>query len=527
MSDRPFVTAAIGEAADAALRHLADTMPQMVWITRPDGYHVYYNQQWWEYTGLSYEEAKGEGWNLLLHPDDRERSIACWQEAVRTMQPYEIEYRFRRASDGEYRWFLGRALPQRDENGVVVRWFGTCTDIHDQKLAEQALRLAKEETERASAAKDAFLATLSHELRTPLSSIVGWVYMLQKDLIQSEKERRDALDRIEESARLQAQLIEDMLDVSRIINGKMRLDNRPVDIGALVEASAHDVLPYAAQHEVSVSCDVAEVEGTAIDGDPSRLQQVFSNLLTNAIKFTPAGGSVQVRAEKSESVVTISFTDTGIGMDASFLPHVFERFRQAESDDKRAHGGLGLGLAIVSHLVERHGGHVRAESDGVGRGSRFTVTLPIAHAPAPIAVPGPGPNTRGLRIDDVSVLVVEDDRRTRQIVTSLLRAHGARVHEVASAEDGWSWLEDNDIDVLVSDVAMPRVNGYQLVERLRASDDPRRNRLPSVALTAFASVDDRSRALAAGFDSHLAKPVEAERLIETVRSLAASSPRSP
>jgi PAS domain S-box-containing protein len=511
---------------DESFRALADAMPQIVWITRPDGYHEYYNKHWWDYTGLTYEEARGEGWNLLLHPEDRPRAIETWGRCLASGEAYEIEYRFRRATDGAYRWFLGRALPQRDEGGAILKWFGTCTDIHDQKMAEQALRQAKEESEKVNRAKDQFLAMVSHELRTPLNAILGWTQLLQMDVL-SDEERREAVLTIENNAKLQAQLVEDILDVSRIINHKLRLDRRPVGPHGVIRAAIDGVRSAAQAKRIRIVYEPRAIDALVL-ADAGRLQQVVSNLLTNAIKFSHEGGEVRVELDQVQSAARVTVSDDGIGIAPAFLPQVFERFQQADAEDRHRHGGLGLGLAIVRHLVEQHGGTVRADSEGLGKGATFTVLLPVAavrtEAVSEPAADRPVPaGALSQVLKGVRVLVVDDEASARELVTLALTKHGADVEAVASVAEGLEKLPVVRPDVLVSDIAMPEVDGYQFITRVRELAEDQGGRVPAVALTAYASNDDRTRALAAGFDVHIAKPVETVELVAKVARLSAGA----
>jgi PAS domain S-box-containing protein len=363
-------------------RTLADTMPQMVWITRADGYHEYFNQRWYDYTGTTLEQTQGEGWQNILHAEDLQRTLEIWHNSLDTGTKYEIEYRLRRAADGEYRWHLGRALPLRDREGQIVRWFGSCTDIHDQKLAieERAQALEREkaarlELEKAARLKDDFLAIVSHELRSPLNPILGWSKLLLSYNLDSTK-MAQGLEIIERNAKLQANLIEDLLDISRILRGKLRLNNLPVDLVSIINQALETVHLSAEAKSIQIQSQFADNIGKVL-GDPNRLQQVVWNLLANAVKFTPEEGQIAVCLQKVDNFAQIQVSDTGQGISADFLPHVFERFRQGDEIMTRKFGGLGLGLAIVRHLVELHGGTIEVMSPGEGLGTTFTVMLPL------------------------------------------------------------------------------------------------------------------------------------------------------
>jgi signal transduction histidine kinase/ActR/RegA family two-component response regulator len=371
--------------------------------------------------------------------------------------------------------------------------------------------------EEANRAKDEFLATVSHELRTPLASILGWTRLLRRGGLSAEKQTR-ALETLERNARAQTRLVEDLLDVSRIVSGKTRLNVESADLGRIVEAAVEYIRPGADGRGVQLH---ASVQPCTLEGDPERLHQILWNLLSNAVKFTPRGGRVTVSmGEVRDRTVTLTVSDTGQGIPADFLPHVFERFRQADATATRAHGGLGLGLAIVRHLVELHGGTVSAASAGEGRGATFTLRLPLGAA-APIERP-PSEATSGQRISlaGLRLVVVDDEADSRDMVASMLEAQGAEVVPLADAEEALRWLGANRADVLVSDVAMPRMDGCALIREIRRSGNAPARAMPAVALTAYARPEDRLRALDAGFQDYLTKPVEPEVLVARVAALA-------
>jgi len=359
---------AAAEANEQRYRFLAESIPQQVWTAQPDGSLDYVNQQTVEYFSRSNAEMVGDNWQQGIHPDDLPDCLERWRKALATGEVYEVEFRLRRGSDGDYRWHLGRALPMRDASGRIIRWFGTNTDIDDQKRLH---RLAEE----ANRAKDTFLATVSHELRTPLTSMMGWAELLKLGMLD-EKGQRHALDVIEASARSQAQLIGDLLDISRIISGKLRLDVQPLELPPVIAAALDVMHPAAEAKSIRLVARVNHNVGM-VSGDPDRMQQVVWNLLSNAVKFTPEGGRVEISLKRAGAQAEIAVKDDGTGIAPEFLPHVFEHFRQADSTSTRKHGGLGLGLAIVRHLVELHGGTVAAESEGEGRGATFRIRLPL------------------------------------------------------------------------------------------------------------------------------------------------------
>ncbi|HEX8137197.1 MAG TPA: PAS domain S-box protein [Pyrinomonadaceae bacterium] len=391
-------------------------------------------------------------------------------------------------------------------------------------------RQARMEAEQANRAKDEFLAVLSHELRTPLTSILGWSRLLLGDQLK-ETDRERALNTIQRNAHLQSQLIDDILDVSRIITGKLRLEVRPVELSFVIEAAIESVLPAADAKQIRLQ-RVLDSGTSFVSGDPNRLQQVVWNLLTNAIKFTPRHGRVQVRLERVDSHVEIIVTDTGPGIKPEALPFIFDRFRQADSTTTRRHGGLGLGLAIVRHLVEMHGGTVEVESNGNGTGATFTVKLPLiatrsasvmteqrresAHPTASSGVSFDCPPA----LEGLHVLVVDDEEDTRFLVSSILEQCAARVSTASSAEEGLEMLKRLRPDVVLSDLGMPVEDGYSLITKVRALPPEEGGRTPAAALTAYARVEDRMKVLRAGFQIHLPKPVEPAELVTVVASLA-------
>lgn len=396
----------------------------------------------------------------------------------------------------------------------------------ERKVLLESEREARAEAERSSQMKDEFLATLSHELRTPLSAILGWAQVLRRGG-KDEADRQRGLQTIERNARSQAQLIEDLLDMSRITSGKVLLDIQNLAPAGFLDAAIETVRPAADAKNIRLEKHYDPDPGT-IAGDPARLQQVVWNLLSNAIKFTPRDGQVAVELARRGDSVVITVRDTGAGIKPEFITHVFERFRQADASMTRRHGGLGLGLAIVKHLIEQHGGTVRAESAGEGMGSSFSIELPLAKAAPPTRrsraglVGAPSPATPELTLRDlggVSVLVVDDDRDARELIARILTDCHARVRIAASAREAFDALRADLPDLLISDLGMPEVDGFELLSWVRSLGRDRGGLLPAVALTAFARSEDRLRALEAGFNSHISKPVEPSELIAAVASL--------
>jgi signal transduction histidine kinase/CheY-like chemotaxis protein len=411
---------------------------------------------------------------------------------------------------------------------------GLVEDVTARREAEEEGRLlleretaARAAAEAASLTKDEFLATLSHELRTPLNGIVGWASLLRSGTLKGERLAR-ALASIERNARAQARLIDDLLDVSAIISGKMRLEIRPLYLTPVIEAALDAVRPAAEAKSIHLEAACDALAG-AVPGDADRLQQVVWNLLSNSVKFTPRGGTVRVCLERSEGQARIVVSDTGRGIAPEFLEHVFEPFRQADGSSTRSHRGLGLGLAIVRRLVELHGGQVRAESGGPGRGARFTVEIPSGEPLVErrqTSIDGvDGADGGGfsgvfrLSLDGLRVLVVDDEPDFRDLLVALLEERGAVVHAAASAVEVLHTLPSLRPDVLLSDIAMPEVDGYELIRRLRALPAESGGRVPAAALTAYARAEDRRRVLLSGFNMYLAKPVDPEELVAVVASL--------
>jgi signal transduction histidine kinase/ActR/RegA family two-component response regulator len=404
----------------------------------------------------------------------------------------------------------------------------------DALLASE--REARREAEIASRTKDEFLGLLSHELRNPLNAILGWTRMLNSGTLDRETAAR-ALETIDRNAKLQARLIEDMLDVSRIVTGKLRLDAQPVDLTTVIHAAVDTCRPASEAKEVRVQV-VLDFGAGLVLGDPMRLQQVIWNLLSNALKFTPRNGRVQIQLERINSHIEITVSDTGPGIDEEFLPHVFERFRQADSTSTKKHGGLGLGLAIVRHLVELHGGTVEAGNRAGREGAVFTVKLPILAvrktADLSLAEPerihptlsGTVPFDRPPSLAGLKLLVVDDEPDTRHLLTEILQQCGAEVRTCASAAEAMEALAQATPDLLVSDIGMPGENGYDLIRRIRAREPFHGRRLPAVALTAYARVEDRMQALTAGYNMHIPKPVEPAELAVVIASLAAQGGKS-
>ncbi|HTF90514.1 MAG TPA: PAS domain S-box protein, partial [Planctomycetota bacterium] len=665
--------------SEEELRALADTIPQLAWMAKPDGSIFWFNQGWYEYTGTTPEQVEGWGWQSVHDSTVLPRVLELWRHSLQTGEPFEMDYPLRGA-DGTFRWFLTRVRPIRDASGGVIRWIGTSTDVHEVKRAQEALaeesrllnlinetgksiaadldletlvqkitdattqisgaefgaffyndrdeagdsfqlftlsgadravfegfgqpratplfsptfhgqesvrsddvqlderygkwggmplghlpvrsylatavvsrngevigglffghstpgvfterveriitgiaaqaavaidnarlyervkraaedrqelleaeRSARAESERVNFMKDEFLATLSHELRTPLNAIVGWSQVLRMRG-HADPEVLEGLSVIDRNARVQAQLIEDLLDMSRIISGKVRLDVQRVDVQDVVRAAIASVRHSADSKSIRIQV-VLDPQAGPVRGDPSRLQQCFWNLLSNAIKFTPKGGRVQVSLARVNSQVEIAVVDNGQGIDPQFLPHVFERFRQADGTTTRFHGGLGLGLSIVKSIIELHGGSVHAHSAGLGQGATFTIELPvmvlgesaeIRHQPDSQAQAQPPSQLDHPSLKGITVLAVDDEPDARGLVKRVLEDCGARVLVAASVQAALDILQHEKPDILISDIGMPDEDGYSLIRRVRKLPPELGGRIPAAALSAFA-----------------------------------------
>jgi len=424
---------------------------------------------------------------------------------------------FRNGAIEDVYWTYGYS-PVFDDDGSIAGTLVVCTETTARMRAQRAAELA-------SRAKDDFLATASHELRTPLNAILGWARMLQSGTLANADFLR-AINSIERNARAQVRLIEDILDGSRIITGNLHLEIRPLDLTALVQAALDAVRPAADAKRIALTVQI-DPAASRVVGDPDRLQQVVWNLANNAIKFTPKDGEVDVSLQREGTEVELTVRDTGEGIAADFLPHVFERFRQAEGSTTRRHGGLGLGLALVRHLVEAHGGTVHAASDGQGRGATFSVRLPVQ---AVFAEPATGAAAgeisdrpsfeRPVRLDGVTVLVVDDEADARDLIATVLRSHGADVVTASTGAEAVTLVASRSFAVMISDIGMPQSDGYELISRIRTATGVRGVHLPAIALTAYSREEDRRRALEAGFQTYASKPVDPETLVRLVEQLA-------
>ncbi|MBV9867670.1 MAG: PAS domain S-box protein [Abitibacteriaceae bacterium] len=535
----------IAETEHQKLVAVVEHSPDLIGFASLEGQPLYMNEAGLKLLGLdSVEHLQSTQITDYFFPEEHARIENEILPEMFQAGRWSGEISFRHFKTGQAIPVIWDVFTIRDrETGEPINLATVSRDISSRKQAEAERESslireqeARREAEAANRAKDEFLATLSHELRTPLNAILGWSRLLASGHL-SATEAEAALKTIDRNAQAQAQLIEDILDVSRIVSGKLRLESRPVDLASVIEAAVDTARPAAEAKQIRLR-RVVEASAITVLGDANRLQQVVWNLLSNAIKFTPQGGQVQVQLEREDAQAQIIVTDTGQGISAEFLPHVFDRFRQANSTSTRTHGGLGLGLAIVRHLVELHGGRALVDSPGLGKGSTFTVKLPLAVINQPANAPVDGPERRSNKrekpgffcppaLADLQVLIVDDEADSRDLLVSVLAQCGAKVQAVSSVAEAMQAVEQSPPDMIVSDIGMPNEDGYSFISKLRALPPERGGRTPAVALTAYARVEDRMRVLGAGFQMHVPKPVEPAELVAVLASLAAWRGKNP
>lgn len=516
------------QRSEEKVRRLVDANIIGVILAAPDGVIAEANDAFLNMVGYSRDDLQQGrmNWMEMTPPEYVATDQQILQELAETgsCAPSEKEY-FRK--DGSRVPILLGAAELENEK---LAWVCFVLDLTESKRAEDLLRRQAEELSKANRLKDEFLATVSHELRTPLNAILGWATMMRaKQLDESTMNR--GMEAIERNAKAQNQLINDLLDVSRIITGKLRLNVQPVALAPVIEAAIDSIRPAAEAKGIRLQ-SVLDPAAGPISGDPDRLQQIFWNLLSNAVKFTPKDGRVQVRLERVNSHVEIIVSDTGQGISPEFLPFVFERLQQADSTTTRSYGGMGLGLAIVRHLVELHGGVVQAMSPGEGQGSTFTVSLPVTiFYPETTGIDRVHPTSNSIvslldvpTLEGLRILIVDDEADARDMLATLLSQSGAHVLTASSAKAALATLVDAPLgekpDVLVSDIGMPEEDGYGLIRRIRVLTPEQGGRIPAIALTAFARTEDRIRALASGFQSHVPKPVDPAEFIAVVANLS-------
>ncbi len=506
--------------SEARFRAIAEASPQMIWSTRPDGFHDYYNRRWYEFTGVPDGSTDGEGWNGMFHPDDQDRAWARWRHCLATGEDYEIEYRLRHRS-GEYRWVLGRALAVRDEAGRITRWMGTCTDIHAHKTAQEALERSEEQLRQADRRKDEFLAMLAHELRNPLAPISTAAELLRRG-VHDPRRVEQASRIISRQVRHMTDLVNDLLDVSRVTRGLIELNAETLDLKEAVHEALEQVRPLIESRGHSLVTRLPPAP-LWVSGDRTRLIQVLSNLLNNAAKYTRPGGEVRVEGRLAQGRALLQVQDTGEGIDAALLPHIFDLFTQAERNPDRAQGGLGIGLALVKSLAELHRGEVRAESAGKGSGSTFTLSLPSV--PAPQAARSSHPAAAGPGAKAQRVVVVDDNADAAETLASLLEAMGHEVRTFGTGEALLEALPRLEADTFFLDIGLPGMTGHEVGRRLR--EHPRFRGAGIYALSGYGQEHDLAGSAAHGFDRHFVKPLDPGLLLAALAAPAATAPAAP
>ncbi|GAB4380921.1 MAG: response regulator [Elainellaceae cyanobacterium] len=550
------------QMSEERFRSLSTCSPVGVFVTDVSGTCTYTNPRFQTVCGFSTSSELSSNWLKAVHPDDCDRATATWLAYLQTGQEYLQEFRFQ-TENGKQRWAQVRAARMLSDQGKFLGHVGTIEDISERKQAEAAAaqimreQVARQEAEAANRMKDEFIAILSHELRTPLNSILGWSRLLHSRKCDESMVSR-AIDIIERNAKSQAKLIEDILDVSQIVRGKLQLNCYPVNLTSITQSTLETVQPLAEAKEIVFSSNLADYPNLRVLGDSGRLEQVIWNLLTNAVKFTPPGGKIEVRLDKvvghhasangkkpNLSPITshplpianappsithyaqLQVIDSGIGINSEFLPYVFDRFCQADSTTTRSHGGLGLGLSIVRYLVEQHQGLVYADSQGEGQGATFTIQIPLLlEAEQGNGKPDTNSDRNGSqdsRLSNLHVFIVDDDPDAQEFLAFLLQNEGATVSTASSATEALQILESLEPALLLCDISMPDMDGYSLIRKIRTQLPEPQAQIPAIALTAHARVSDQEQALTAGFQKHFPKPIDPDQLLEAIEQVIAGN----
>jgi PAS domain S-box-containing protein len=516
-------------------RIMADSAPVLLWMCDPEGRCTFFNKRWLSFTGQSMGKEIDFGWAEGVHPEDFQFCMDTFTAALVKRAEFSMEYRLRR-HDGEFRWVYDIGMPRFITEGKFAGYIGSCVDVTDRKqiemerelllTSERGARTESErlvrELERLSAVKDGFLATISHELRTPLNAVVGWSEILKSGGYTPE-DFELAIDTIERNAKIQATLVNDLLDLSKIIAGKMELEVSAVNLADLVRNVSSSVSHAAHSKNLVIGFDFDDSIGP-ISGDAERLQQVVWNLLTNAIRHTQESGTITIELNRDSSTVYLRVKDSGEGIPQDFLPFVFDRFSQADSSVTRRHGGLGIGLAIVKQITELHGGRVKVDSAGLGKGATFTVELPLVTVRISGGHKPFAPKAKKLLLENIRVLAVDDQHDTLLLVETILKRQGATVFTAGSVNEALRVIGAEQLDIIVTDIGMPGEGGYDLIRKVKAKKNPEVH-VPFIALTAHARREDREYAFSLGFDMHLAKPIEAQNLLSTIERLTAARRR--
>ena len=506
------------------LRLLVDTVEDYaIFVLSPAGEVLTWNRGAQRLKGYAPEEIIGQHFSRFYRADDLTAGRPARHLVVANQQGRVEDEGWRVRKDGTTFWANVVITALRGADGELRGFAKVTRDLTERHRLEEAERHARLAAEEASRLKDEFLATVSHELRTPLNVMTGTVWRMHRhDLPEHDYDR--ALDALDRNLRLMTRLVEDLLDVSRLITGKLQLDLQPIELGRIVENTIEVVAPTARTRQISIRSSVSASTGLIL-GDEQRLQQILSNLMTNAIKFSDAGSQIDVRLGRRGVDVVLQVSDTGRGIAPEFLPRIFERFTQQDAGSTRQFGGLGLGLAVVKHLAEAHGGRVAAFSEGEGRGASFEVYFPV-----PAAIVSPTTITSNMsalgeqlpQLVGVRVLVVDDQRDAREMLCAILKHSGAHVTAVPSATDALRIVEQFRPDVVLADIAMPQTDGYAFIRQIRTQLPEDLSKVPAAALTAFAGTEDRLRVLSAGYQLHIAKPVDPIELLEAVTSLVSA-----
>lgn len=481
-------------------RSLADNISQLAWMADEHGHVFWCNQRWIDYVGYEPAQMGEEQWREVIHPEHFDRVAATYRHSITTGEVWQDTLLMRRR-DGQYRWFLVRALPNRDEQGHVIRWLGTSTDITEQRKAEEQLREADEK-------RDEYLAMLGHELRNPLAGIVA-ATQLAKLTRPPDPRLQQAIEVLERQSTHVARIVDGLLEYSRLARGKIHLEYQPLDIRLVLQEVIQDRQRQFSKRNLHLREEMPS-SPVMVNGDWLRLVQIFDNLIGNAIKFTQSDGTITVNVQADADQVVVTVADNGVGVHPEMLPRLFDPFYQEMEDGARATGGLGLGLTLVKSLVELHGGSIDARSEGPGKGTELRTSLPLAHVEVE-ARPAPGGETQ----TQSRVLIVEDNVDAAATLAILLELKGHGVRIAHRATDALKLLETEEVDVILCDIGLPGMSGYDFVRRLRA--DPKLRSLPVIATTGYGQPEDRQRSMEAGFDEHITKPISIELLEKYLR----------
>jgi PAS domain S-box-containing protein len=522
--------------SEERLRLALEAAEMGYWEWHPPTNQVIWSSQTAAIFGITPEQFREsfEAFMEMVHHEDREALQQEINIAIKQRMDYRPEYRIIRP-DGEVRWLSSHGRAFYDEAGNAVIMLGVIRDITERRQIEAdrtrliaEAQMAREAAETANRAKDEFITQITHDLRSPLNAILGWTKVLRTRSV-NQQVTAEALSTIEQSAEKQKHMIEDLLDVSRIVTGKLRLDVKPVSLGEVIRSAMEVMRPACEAKELDCETELA-TDADAITGDPARLEQVIWNIVSNAVKFTPPRGRVKIRLERADPHVQITISDSGQGIQPDHLPHIFNRYWQPAGSDRRRASGLGLGLSLTRHIIELHGGTVRAESEGEGKGTKFVINLPyravrlensgkLFNLPSEPLAGDPVANSQNLHqmsstLQEILVIVVDDEQDARELVAAILRQHGADVIPAASVDEALQIINESVRlpDLLVSDVSMPEQDGYSLIRKIRALPPDKGGQIPAIALTAYGRLEDRIEVLSAGFQMHVPKPVEPAEL---------------